>query len=173
MNRLLPWLPRGGRGEDIGLRWLCVLDSSIYVASLLTTNPRSPNRETIEFALAGIYILGTSEYIKADVEETLIDEAGLEPEPVHAALSPIWRVARWLEPVDDSPVFAAAVKDEDDRPILRAAVGAYLLPELAPLPEKFLISENTRHFKPGRNLYGFHCTTPGGFLAQIRRAGRG
>jgi hypothetical protein len=173
MSRRLPWLPRRGRGEDVGLRWLAVLDSSVYVAALLTINPRSPNRETIELGLAGVYILGTSEYIKGEVEEALLGEAGLQPEDVHTALSSVWRIARWLDPVDDSPIFAAAVRDEADRPILRAALGAYSVADLAPLPEKFLISENTRHFIPGRNLYGFVCTTPGGFLARIRRAGQG
>jgi hypothetical protein len=166
----LPWLQGGGRGSAQQLQWLAVLDSSVYVAAVLTNSPRSPNRETVELGLAGVYILATSEYIRGEVEETLA-EAGLDAPVIDATLSPIWRVARWLDPVDDSPVFAEAVRDENDRPILRAALGAYTVPDLAPLPHKYLVSENTKHFVPRRNLYGFECMTPGGFLAAIRRVG--
>jgi len=166
----LPWLPSSGRGSAKVLQWLAVLDSSVYVAAVLTNSPRSPNRETVELGLAGVYILATSEYIKTEVEEALA-EAGVIADTINSTLSPIWRVARWLDPVDDSPVFAEAVRDENDRPILRAALGAYTVPDLAPLPDKYLVSENTKHFVPKRNLYGFECITPGGFLAAIRRVG--
>jgi predicted nucleic acid-binding protein len=172
MRRPLPWLLRGVREKHVSLRWLGVLDSSVLVAAVVSSNPKSPNREVVELALADVFLMGSSEYIRSEVEETLQEDMLLTQPQIDAVLSPVWRCARWIEPVTETPELRAAVSDPHDRPILQAAMGAYSIDDLAPLPKKFLVSENTTHFKPGRNLYGFKCVTPGGFLAEIRRAVR-
>ncbi|MDQ2913465.1 MAG: PIN domain-containing protein [Chloroflexota bacterium] len=172
MPKPLPWLPRGAPAKRVSLRWLGVVDSSVLVAAVVSSHPQSPNREVVELALVDVFVMGVSDYIRSEVEGTLLEDFGLTQEQIDAVLSPIWRVARWLEPVPETPELRAAIKDPNDRPILQAAIGAYSIPELAPLPEKYLISENTTHFKPGRNHYGFECITSGGFLADIRRATR-
>ena len=163
---------RDVREKQVSLRWLGVLDSSVLVAAVASSNPKSPNREVVELALADVFVMGTSDYIRGEVEETLRDDMGLTQSQIDGVLSPVWRCARWIEPVVETPELRAAVSDANDRPILQTAMGAYSISDLAPLPRKYLVSENTTHFKPRRILYGFECITPGGFLADIRRAAR-
>lgn len=170
MTQRLPWLRRAAPDGAESLKWLAVLDSNVIVAAILTSNPRSPNREVIELALAGVFVGVTSDYIRGEVEQTLIEEANLDRELIDAALSPVWRTLRRVEPVTETEELRRAVSDEDDRPILCTALGTYGLPDFAPLPRKFIVSENTAHFVPHRNLYGFECATSGGFLAEIRRS---
>lgn len=167
----MPWSPRGVRGREPTLRWLAVLDSSVFVAAALARDPKSPNREVVELALAGVYICVISDYIQTEVTETLI-EYGLRRDEVDALFGVVWHTAQMVALADDSEALRKAIVDEDDRPILRTAFGVYAVPELAPLPRKYLVSENVQHFPPGRNLYGFECIRPGGFLAELRRAAR-
>ncbi len=150
---------------------MAVLDSSVLVAAALARDPKSPNREVVELALAGVYICVTSDYIQAEVTETLI-EHGLRQDEVDSIFGVVWHTAEVVALADESEALREAILDEDDRPILRTALGVYAVPELAALPRKHLVSENVQHFPPGRNLYGFECIRPGGFLAELRRAVR-
>lgn len=64
-----------------------------------------------------------------------------------------------VELAEDSPDLYSVVLDPRDVPILRTAKAVFAIPDLATRAHKFLVSNDTAAFKPGRNWYGFEFLT--------------
>ena len=93
---------------------------------------------------------------------------------IDAKFSPLWAVARFLQPVphNDDRLLAAVGNDEQDVPVFATALAIYTIPELAARPNKFIVSRNTHHFPPGEKPHGIEFQDPLGFWTKFRRVGQ-
>jgi hypothetical protein len=145
----------------------------------------APNPSRRAMLLAGIeYDSFTSPAILEEVEEVLArPRFGADPTQARRWLDMFVRHSRQVFPeiIPIAPVagasWAGVVKgDLDDLPILHTAYAAAAAADYAhPLAAAradagwFLVSENTRHFTPGRNVHGWQFMTAHAFVQQLLR----
>jgi hypothetical protein len=155
-------------------RWLAVVDSSVHVGYALATHPNSGSVFTIEAAAGGLYDCVLSDYIKEEVVAKLaLPRLGsMTREAVEATFEPAWERAIWLPLADDDPAYHSAVPDPKDVPILRTAMAAYFVPDLASRARRFVVSNNTNHFPDGQIWQGFEFITAHRFQRELVRLGR-
>ena len=162
------WQPKG---------IIAVLDTSTLVRAWLSRPPgRTPAVEIVR-AAGRRYDSFTSPAILAEVEEVLErPRFGASRAAVRLWLDRFVRLSRQVFPesfpdVDAGPVHA----DLSDLPVLRTALAVPATQEFAPIAAAaradggwFLVSENTRDFMPGRNVWGWRFTTAHGFWQVLR-----
>ena len=164
------WRPKG---------IVAVLDTSTLVRAWLSREVSpSPARDVMRLA-GQAYDSFTSPAILDEVEEVLHrPRFGAARAHVRLWLDAFLRVSRQVFPemipggdpaavsgdVGDLPIlntaFAVAAGDAEAREVLAAARlgGGW-----------FIVSENTRHFPPGRNVHGWQFITAHAFLLLLRR----
>lgn len=149
---------------------MAVLDTSVLVAAAIGHHAASAPRRVVAAAIAGLYDSVLSLPIREETTEVLGRPAAgsLEPGDVDEVLSEFWETSRWVQPAPDDPSYEPVVHDPQDVMVLRTAVGALMIPELAIRPRKFIISDNTRHFRPGVTWAGFRFVTANIFWRELR-----
>ena len=139
-------------------KWVCVVDSSILVNAAVAVHPLSVTVRVVEAAISGLYVCVLSESIREETTEVLID-LGRTRDEVDELFDPLWQRAVVVPLGAESPDLVEVVRDPGDVHVLRCALGIFEHePELAVRP-RFLISDNTRHFRPDVNWYGFRFVT--------------
>jgi predicted nucleic acid-binding protein len=151
-----------------------VLDTSSLVRAWLSQEYKpSAARDVVR--VAGLaYDSVTSPWIIDEVEEVLArPRFGASREHVRLWLDAFLRVSRQVFPEIIPENNASAVGgDVDDVPVLHTALAAaasgedmaYVLTSARADGGWFIVSENTRHFPPGRNVYGWKFITSHEFL---------
>jgi predicted nucleic acid-binding protein len=160
---------------------VAVLDTSVLVRAWLSSSA-SPNPSRRVMLLAGVaYDSFTSPAILDEVEEVLArPRFGADPAPVRRWLDIFLRSSRQVFPDVIPGGSARAVGgDAEDLPVLKtayavAAAGEELGDILVAARADggwLIVSENTRHFIPGRNVHGWRFITGHAFLLFLH--GRG
>jgi predicted nucleic acid-binding protein len=142
-------------------RWLAVLDTSVLVSAFLSTHEHSGSVKTVEAAIAGVFDCVLSEVIREECRATLSrrDLGSHDPDETDQRFRPLWDRAIWVELSEDSADLHAAVSDPGDVPILRTAMAVFSVRDMGTRAHKFLVTNDTRAFKPGRDWYGFEFLT--------------
>ena len=131
--------------------------------------------------LAGIaYNSLTSPEILEETDEVLLrPRFGADRGEIRAWLDAFIRASLQVFP-ETVPGAAASVVggDEDDLPVIETAFAGAIeyADALAAAPtsaQSFIVSENTRHFVPGRVVFGWRYTTAAEFLRVLLRRGAG
>jgi len=101
-------------------KYRAVFDTNVYVAKVLSKNPRSPNRELFELLENETYVLIWCDEIRADVAEKLIAR-GLNSERIAEFIAEVMSLALWIE-VPASAIRSYVNDDPDDDIIVACAV---------------------------------------------------
>lgn len=151
-------------------KWVAVLDTSVLVPAAM--HNQGVNAKVVRAAIAELYECVLSEYIRLETREVLsrpeIDIAVAETD---RRFQDLW-VGSWiLDPVPASdPRLLRVVKgDVKDLPVLATGLAIFAVPELAALPRKFLVSNNTTDFTPGQILYGLEFITGQAFWRRLEQ----
>jgi hypothetical protein len=112
-----------------------------------------------------------SQEIRVEVTEVLgRPQAGsMTPAQVDDVFGDFWAVVRWRTPVEADPSYLPVVRDPKDVIVLRTAMSVWLDGELATRPQKFIVSDNTRHFRTGVNWAGFRFLTANIYMTELGR----
>jgi len=103
-------------------KYRAVFDTNVYVAKVLSKNPRSPNVELFELLKAEAYLLFWCEEIRAEVAEKLLARK-LTPERIAEFIAEAMSLAVWIE-VPASAIRRYVEDDPDDDIIVACAVVA-------------------------------------------------
>jgi predicted nucleic acid-binding protein len=166
------WQPKG---------IVAVLDTSTLIRAWLSHADRPNAALELMLKAAQAYDSFTSPTILDEVEDVL-----LRPRIAASRAS----ARRWLDAFlrSSRQVFPEAIPggdpravggDLEDLPVLHTAYAATVAgPDVAEVLATaradggwFLVSENTRHFPPGQNVYGWQFTTASRFLQTLQRRG--
>jgi len=153
-------------------RWVAVLDTSILVPAAIAERNDTINVNVVRAAVAGLYECVLSQYIQDETPEVLqLPEFGLTIGEIEAKCGPLWAQARFLTPVPyDDPQLLRVVKgDDDDLPVLATGLAAQADELLGPLPTKFVVSNNKKHFTPGWKPFGLRFVTAQMFWRLLER----
>lgn len=152
VSRLRSLVRRGAKRP----KWLVVADVNLYVRALVG-NPEGPDRKIIEAAITGVIVLIISEQIRRETIEVLSrpEISNVGDDQAADLMDSICRAARFVEPVADDPRYVKVVHDPDDAIILRTAAGIFLEPDLALMPDLYIVSGDKHAFPPGENWYSF------------------
>lgn len=137
---------------------MVVLDSSVLVYAVMGSDPNSVMRRVVRFAATGVYDCVMSHAIREEATSVLgrADKwtKPLSPAEVNVALEPLWKAVHWMDPAPDDPAYLPIVRDPKDVVVLRTAAAVVYDPVLGQRRAKWLVSENTRHFRPSVNWAG-------------------
>lgn len=165
------WTPKG---------IVAVVDTSVHVRAYLAAAGSSSPSAQVQEQAGYAYDSFTSPEILDETERVLVREFGAQPERVRRWLDQFGRQSRQVDPDRIPGDFAAQLRgDERDNPVLKTALAVYPHdPEgqeavSAAMADAglFIVSTNTRHFPPGRNLYGWTCIRPHELLARLEEHG--
>lgn len=158
-----------------------ILDTSVFVRAWLspTANPNAARRVML---LAGAaYDAFVSPSVLEETERVLArPDFGFPPHRTRVWIDGFVRYSRQTFPDLIPGESAEAVGgDVGDVPILKTAYATNVGGEFTQVLEAarrdsgcFIVSENTRHFVPGRNVYGWELVTAAVFLRLLVRRGR-
>lgn len=127
----------------------------------------------LALASSGVIDIVLCEEIRAELREVFEDD-GLDPRSVDLILgryAEIFTRARWLTPVPQGPHHLKVVaNDEEDTMVVRVAEAIFTqATDLVPAPDKFVVSANTKHFRPGTNYAGFQFVTARELVEKLSR----
>ncbi|MGH2367794.1 MAG: PIN domain-containing protein, partial [Chloroflexota bacterium] len=163
---------------------MAILETSVLVRAWLSP-AAVPNPSRRAMLLTGVeYDSFTSPPILEEVEEVLArPRFGADRAQVRRWLDAFVRASRQVfpEPIPAAATGAAGAArgDIDDLPILHTAYAATaagreassVLDAARADGGWFLVSENTKHFTPGWNVYGWQFTTANVFVHHLLRRG--
>ena len=158
---------------------VAVLDTSVLVRAWLSPADR-PNASRRVTLLAGVvYNSLISPAILEETEEVLSrPRFGAHRAQVREWLDAFTRASLQVFPETVPGVTARVVGgDEDDLPVLKTALAGAIehtaVTEAARIAgHTYVVSENTRHFVPGRVVYGWRYITAADILRVLLRRGR-
>lgn len=139
-----------------------VVDTSVFIADALSRTRSNAASQLLEIASAGLFELIMCGEIRLEVNEVLSRVGDMSPVDITARYDELWSAAHWVTPVEEQAHHLAVVnRDAGDTMVVRAAEAIYQqLPELARAEDKFVVSYNRRHFRPGTSYAGFLFVTP-------------
>jgi hypothetical protein len=161
-----------GKSAKRQSRWVAVLDSSVLVGAVTATSADSGSKRVVEAAILDVYDCVLSAFIREETTRTLaLPRCGsLTPTDVDEILGALWQAALWVPLSENHASIAGVVKDENDIPILRTALGIMESGfAQAQAPMKFLVSNNSKDFPPDRNVWGFQYATGHQFWMRLRQ----
>lgn len=162
-------------GKGPAPKWVVVLDTSVLVPAVLAKRRESLNVMIVRAAVSELFDCVLSDHIRDEARDVLQrpEAGGHSLAAIEAKLAPLWTVARFVDPVGDDDASLAAIvgNDEQDAPVFGTALAAFLIPDLAARPRKFIVSNNTHHFVPGQKPHGIELQDAAGFWAKFRDAG--
>lgn len=155
------------------MRPLVVLDTSVFVADAYSKTRRGGASTVLALAAAGVVDVVLCEEIRAELREVFEDD-GLDPRSIDLILgryAEIFTRVRWLIPVPQGTHHLKVVaNDEEDTMVVRVAEAIFTqATDLVPAPDKFVVSANTKHFRPGTNYAGFQFVTAREFVEKLSR----
>ena len=110
--------------------------------------------------------------IRDEIIEKFADLVGWTEPQVLATYGPVFDAAVWVSPVDEQVWHLAVVNDDTgDTMLVRTAEAVYLqaFDLLDKDQQRFVVSENTNHLRPGTNYAGFLFVTAHGLLTELER----
>lgn len=155
-------------------RWVAVLDTSVLISAGIAGRNDTINVKVVRAAVSGLYECVLSDHIQEELREHLQADLGLGIAEIEATFAPLWAKARFVTPVPhDDPELVRVVKgDRDDVPVLASALAVLADESLGPLPTKFIVSNNTKHFTPGWKPFGIEFITAQEFWHRLERVGK-
>lgn len=155
------------------MRPLVVLDTSVLVADAYSKTRRGGASTVLALAAAGVIdsrpmradSSGTSRGLRGGWARPTVDRSDLGR---HAEL---FARARWITPVPQGPHHLKVVaNDEEDTIVVRVAEAIFTqATDLVTAPDKFIVSANTKHFRPGTNYAGFQFVTARELVEKLSR----
>ncbi|MHB8400202.1 MAG: PIN domain-containing protein [Candidatus Limnocylindrales bacterium] len=145
------------------MRALVVLDTSVFVADAYSMIRRGAASTVLALAAAGVIDVVLCEEIRAELRE-VFEEDQLDMRSIDLIFgryAELFSRARWLTPVPQEPHHLKVVaNDEEDTMVVRVAEAIFTqATDLVAAPDKFIVSANTKHFRPGTNYAGFQFVT--------------
>lgn len=155
------------------MRPLVVLDTSVFVADAYSRTRRGGASTVLALAAAGVIDVVLCEEIRAELRE-VFEEDQLDLrliDLIFGRYAELFARARWLTPVPQGPHHLKVVaNDEEDTMVVRVAEAIFTqATDLVPAPDKFIVSANTKHFRPGTNYAGFQFVTARELVEKLGR----
>lgn len=133
------------------------------------------NAKVVRAAIAGLYHCVLSEYIRTETREVLGRPAfAVPPKETDRRFEDLWVCSWILEPVPatDPRLLRAVQGDVKDLPVLATGLATFAVATLAPLPRKFLVSNNEGDFTPGQIVHGLEFITGPQFWRRLQQGAR-
>lgn len=145
-----------------------MIDTSVFIADALGRE-RGASSQVLAITAAGTCIPILSDELWDEVAAKLQDPGGMTLAAIEDRYAEITESAIWVEPVAETSAHRSFVADDPDDTVLpRMAEALYdQAPEAAVVEEKFIVSLNRRHLRPGSNWAGFLCVTPHDLMARL------
>lgn len=138
----------------------------------VAVHPKSVSVRVVEAAISGLYVCVLSESIREETTTVLVEDLGLTTDEVDELFEPLWKRAVFMPLATDAPDLVDVVRDPGDVHVLRCALGIFEHEPALAERRKFLVSDNTRHFKPTWNWYGFRFLTANEYWQLLQEPGQ-
>jgi hypothetical protein len=148
-------------------RPIVILDTSVFIQDALSPERKGTASQLLAIVSTVAHVVMCME-ARAELLEKL-SGFGWSAEDMEARYSPIFDAAIWVEPVEEGPHHLKSVSsDSDDTMFVRAAEAVYVAaPEIIEEQERFVVSANTKHFRPGADYASFRFATPHAVLKAL------
>jgi predicted nucleic acid-binding protein len=151
-------------------RPIVVIDTSVFISDALSRTQAGAASQVLAI-LPAVATIIMCEDIREELTEKLVERFGWTKRQVMDTYGPIFDAALWLVPVEEQPIHRKVVHgDPDDTMLPRAAEAVFTQATtlLERDQEKFIVTGNPRHLKPGTNYAGFLFVTPHGLLVKMQ-----
>lgn len=151
-----------------------VLDSSILVGAAIARHKASVLTRVVEAAQIGLFDPVVSETILSETREVLCEDFGRPADQVDAYLTTIRSTSLVVPLSTDSPDLVKIVRgDAGDVHVIRTALGVIEHKRELAQRRIFLVSDNTKHFRPGQKVYGITFVTAHQFWRMLSEGDAG
>lgn len=159
-------------GDLILPRPIVVIDTSVFVRHALSRTHMGAASQLLAILPVVAHIV-TCDEIRDEIVEKLEEHAGWPRATTMAVYGPVFDAALSVAPVPEREDHRRIVyNDEDDTMLVRVAEAIYVeLPALIAAGQlRYVVSENTRHLRPGSAYAGFLFGTAHDVLAVLKQA---
>jgi hypothetical protein len=137
-------------------RPLLIIDTSVFLKDALSRTRSGAATQLLAIAPVVAHIVMCDE-LRNEVLDLLERHLAWPTVTAYKAYAPIFEAARWLTPVAERADHRLIAHDIDDTMLVRVAEAVYVdaLELVAPGQVRYIVSENTRHLRPGSAYAGF------------------
>ena len=156
-----------------GPRPILIIDTSVFVKDALSRTRSGSATQLLAIAPAITHVVMCDE-LREEVLEQLERHLGWSTETARAVYGPIFDAARWVNAVPERVDHRLIVHDIDDTILVRVAEAVFVdANDITGANQvRYIVSENTRHLRPGSAYAGFLIGTAHTVVTVLRAAAR-
>ncbi len=141
-------------------RPIVIIDTSVFIQDALSRDHKGAASQLLAILPAIAHIVMCNE-MRDELFDKL-DTFGWTDTEIVEVYGPVLQAAIWVEPVEEGEHHRLIVNhDEGDTVFVRTAEAVFIdVPGIIGEQQRFIVSSNTRHFRPGTAYAGFLFGTP-------------